>query len=339
MTADIPLTVVGRKPRAFHTAPYSQDTRAYALFASGTYEVNDRFNVTGGLRWSLEKKSMHLRDLTATGAVTFSDPARWYLPRRSTPPLRVNYDQTQSDEWREVTYDVTPQVKLNDHVNGYFRFAHGFRAGGFAVSGQNTINPIDPEVLDSCRGRPEERMAGQPADPQRGGLLLRLQQHPGAGVRPGRRQVHPVPTLQNAGAGWVKGFELEAIARPVEGLRLNASLGLLDTKYTQFLTVVANAPADASGNEFARAPHLTASLAAEYAFPAFGGQVTLGGDWSYRTKQYFNAAIQNNPLLEQKAYPWPTPGSPSAPRARPGSSPSRSRTSPTATTPSWPPDR
>ncbi len=231
VTADIPLTVVGRKPRAFHTAPYSQDTRAYALFASGTYEVNDRFNVTGGLRWSLEKKRMHLRDLTATGAVTFSDPARWYLPSSVNAPLRVNYDQTQSDEWREVTYDVTPQVKLNDHVNGYFRFAHGFRAGGFAVSGQNTINPIDPEVLDSYEvGLKSEWLDNR--------LILNaaafyydyssIQVLVYAQVA---GSVDPVPTLQNAGAGWVKGFELEAIARPVEGLRLNASLGLLDTKY------------------------------------------------------------------------------------------------------------
>jgi len=302
VVADIPTNVVGRKPRAYHTAAYTQDTRAYALFASGTYQINDRFNLTGGLRWSLEKKSMHLRDLTATGPVTFSDPSRWYLPEAVNAPLRVNYDQTESDEWREVTYDITPQVKLNDHVSGYFRFAHGFRAGGFAVSGQNTINPIDPEVLDSYETGLKSEWLDRKLILNAAAFYYDYSDIQVLVYAQVAGSPDPVATLQNAGAGWVKGFELEAIARPVDGLRLSGALGLLKTEYTQFLTVVSNAPKDASGNAFARAPHLTASLTAEYVFPAFGGEVALGGDWSYRTRQYFNAAIQDNRLLEQKAY-------------------------------------
>ncbi|MDB5454975.1 MAG: TonB-dependent receptor, partial [Caulobacter sp.] len=204
--------------------------------------------------------------------------------------------------WREVTYDVTPQVKLTDHVSGYFRFAHGFRAGGFAVSGQNTINPIDPEVLDSYEGGLKSQWFDRKLTLNAAAFYYDYSSIQVLVYAQVAGSPDPVATLQNAGAGWVKGFELEAIARPIDGLRVTGTLGLLKTEYTQFLTVVSNAPKDASGNEFARAPHLTAALAAEYVIPAFGGEITLGGDWSYRTRQYFNAAIQDNPLLEQKAY-------------------------------------
>jgi iron complex outermembrane receptor protein len=100
----------------------------------------------------------------------------------------------------------------------------------------------------------------------------------------------------------VKGAELELVARPFTGLRIGGTMGWLDTKYTRFQTIVSNQPADASGNEFARAPHISASLNGEYRFAGLGGEFSLGADWNFRTRQYFSAAIQNNPLLEQKAY-------------------------------------
>lgn len=300
--ADIPVGTPGRRVKAYRTAPYTQGTTAYALFANATYNVTDRFNVTGGVRWSLEQKDFHLTEIVGTGAVSFSNPDRWWVPASVASPLSVTYDQKDEDEWTEVTYDITPQFKINENLTTYFRFAHGFRAGGFAVSGQNTINKIDPEVLDAYElGFKSEwfdrRLTFNAAafyydysDIQ----VLVFAQVAGS--------PDPVPTLQNAGAGWVKGAEFEVVAQPIQGLRLNATLGLLKTEYTKFTTIVANAPADASGNEFARAPHVSTSLGAEYSFDAFGGEVTLGADWNYRTKQYFNAAIQNNPLLEQKAY-------------------------------------
>jgi len=302
VVAAIPTTTAGYKPRAWNSAGYDQATQAIAAFANATLNITDRFNVTGGLRWSREKKSMHLVDRTTTGTVTFSDPARWWRASSVSSPIETGYDERDKDTWEEVTYDITPQYRISDNANAYFRFAHGFRAGGFAVSGQNTINPIDPEKLDAYEiGLKtvwlDDKLILNAAAFYYDYSNIQVLVFAQVGGLP-----DPVAVLQNAGAGWVKGAELELIARPIEGLRIGGTLGLLDTKYSRFMTVVSNQPRDASGNEFARAPHVSASLNGEYRLPAFGGELTLGADWNYRTKQYYSAAIQDNPLLEQKPY-------------------------------------
>ncbi len=302
VTANIPLTTPGRKPRAWGSTGYDQGTSAIAAFANATFKVTDRFNVTGGLRYSREKKDIHLVNRVATGTVTFSDTTDWWRPSSVSSPITTRYDATDKNKWEELTYDITPQYRISDHASTYFRFAHGFRAGGFAVSGQSTINPIDPEKLDAYEiglktawldGKLTLNGAAFYYDYSNIQVLVFAQ----VGGSP-----DPLAVLQNAGAGWVKGAELELVARPFTGLRIGGTMGWLDTKYTRFQTIVSNQPADASGNEFARAPHISASLNGEYRFAGLGGEFSLGADWNFRTRQYFSAAIQNNPLLEQKAY-------------------------------------
>ncbi len=302
VVADVPATVPGRRARAWGATEYDQGTSALAVFGNVTWKLSDAFNITGGLRWSREKKDIHLVDRTATAPVTFSDPATWWRDTSVAAPIVTNYDQTDKDTWEELTYEITPQYRFSERASAYFRFAHGFRAGGFAVSGAKTINPIDPEKLDAYEvgvktswldGKLTFNAAAFYYDYSAIQVLVFAQVGGSA---------EPLAVLQNAGAGWVKGAEFELSARPIQGLRIGATLGLLDTNYTQFETVVSNKPADASGNEFARAPHVSASLNGEYRFAVAGGNATLGADWNFRTRQYFSAAIQNNPLLEQAAY-------------------------------------
>lgn len=94
--------------------------------------------------------------------------------------------------------------------------------------------------------------------------------------------------------GWSKGIELDLNARPLEGLRLGGSIGLLDTEYTN--DFIPNNPNTGrlfgKGNQFTRAPHFSGTIDAEYRVALGGVALTLGSDWSYRTGQYFTVNAQ-----------------------------------------------
>src|SRR5690606_30112896 len=94
-------------------------------------------------------------------------------------------------------------------------------------------------------------------------------------------------------------FELEAL--PTTNLHLNANIGLLKTEFEKF--DVQNGGGNYDGNEFVRAPHLTAQVAARYRIPLNNGnQLVLSADARYQGKQYFFVVPQDNDLLNQDPY-------------------------------------
>lgn len=302
--ADLPLATPGWRGTFYENKYFEQDTSGYAVFGSLTANLTDKLRLTGGLRYSYEEKDFDYRYTAggARGTVRFINPVEWWLPHSVGSPLTVESDYNK-DDWDELTYDITPEYQFNDRINSYFRYARGFRAGGFAVNDRNTVDAINPEVIDSYElglksSWLDDRLRINSAafyydysDIQ----VLVLQSRPGD---PNAQAV-----LQNAGSGYVRGAELEIQANPTENLRLQASIGLLKTEYTDFPTVRSGQPANAKGNEFSRAPRRSATLNAAYDFALTdGGLLTFAGDLSYRSKQYYNAVTQNNPLLEQAGY-------------------------------------
>lgn len=53
---------------------YTHKTDSYALFGNLAYDLSDNFTVTGGLRWTTEKKSI---DLTWPSSPAPAPTARW----------------------------------------------------------------------------------------------------------------------------------------------------------------------------------------------------------------------------------------------------------------------
>jgi iron complex outermembrane receptor protein len=68
----------------------------------------------------------------------------------------------------------------------------------------------------------------------------------------------------NAEVG-IKGLELEVLAKPLQGLQFNASLGLLDGEFNQYRNPFTGQ--DFSGNRLNYAPNLTYNLGVQYRSP------------------------------------------------------------------------
>ena len=101
----------------------------------------------------------------------------------------------------------------------------------------------------------------------------------------------------------MNGGELEIDSLPLANLHIGGSLGLLDTKFTDFH--VLNGGPNYSGNQFVRSPHVNTILVADYRFPLGAGRVPkliFAGDWHFQTRQFFFVTNQNDPLLQAPAY-------------------------------------
>jgi iron complex outermembrane receptor protein len=125
----------------------------------------------------------------------------------------------------------------------------------------------------------------------------------------------------NAAEADIQGAEVELTWRPVEALRLNASLGYLDATYDQFraiygvcsplvIGVDASCPTgttpgtprfiNAAGNTLNNAPEIKGTLSALYERKLNGGgTLSLFGQAGHQDDIYFNAA--NDPNARQDA--------------------------------------
>jgi iron complex outermembrane receptor protein len=104
----------------------------------------------------------------------------------------------------------------------------------------------------------------------------------------------PSPCLRpaNIGSVDVKGFELEATVRPVDGLTFDGSLSVLDFKYTTATTgnpaVLVGTGIPASGIT-PYTPELSYSVGAQYDYQADIGTISVRFDGSYQGKLFTNA--------------------------------------------------
>jgi iron complex outermembrane recepter protein len=292
----------GFSPFGFTITDYDQQTTSLAGFANVTWKWTDQWSITGGVRYSKESKDYDLSYQAAPASATFTGITQWWLPTGVSSLLPASLSSA-SKSWDQVTYDVTPQLRLNDDVNAYFRFSHGFRAGGFVVSPTNTITTLDPETLDAYElGLKTQWLESKLT------ANLALFNYNYKDIIVG--VLLPVPgtntTLQvqeNAAKGYSRGAELELSYNLLPNLHVGGSLGYLSTKYTSYSSTASGQAIDATGNAFTRAPKYSQTVDAEYRYPLTNGaSVSLRTDWSYRSRQYFNAVNQTDPTLWQSGY-------------------------------------
>lgn len=288
------------------TTPTFQDivnttkTTSYAAFASGTYSFTDDLRLTAGLRETRETKANRLRTFVGVKPVAFSNPTEFWLLNAVSSPLTVAVRQNDSSTWTALTYDITPEYDITDNARVFFRHAKGFRSGGFnnTAASQGSVAIVNPEVIKDYEGGIKTEWFGKRLianaaifDYDYSNIQINVVTPTGVGGT-------FVSTIRNAGAGYSRGIELELRALPIDNLEIDGSIGLLRTRYTQFQF---SSTSSAVGNQFVRAPHVSATLGAHYTIPlSFGGSIVLATDWQYRSKFFYNATTQT-PLLTERA--------------------------------------
>lgn len=288
------------RPNAYNNTLYRHDSESYAIFGNLTYNVTDRFSVTGGLRWSREEKAIDLYYFVAApGPVQFADQTTWWQHASVATPLALRARQDDTNEWSDWTYDFTPEYELADNQRVYARVAKGFRGGGYnsAPRSQETVSVINPEYLTSYElGYKSEWVEGQ--------LIFNANIFTYEYEDIQINAVLPSPTgalsqLRNAAEGKANGAEIELHALPTTNLTVKLALGWLDTEFSRFNDI----NGDYSGNRFVRSPEFSGVFSLDYRYPLDNGNsLAVATDWNYQSEYFFFTNNQTDPTLTQKGY-------------------------------------
>jgi len=201
--------------------PYTLNS--YAGFGEAYYNVTHDLKLTGGIRWTEDKK--HFTDI----------PSELLVGGYGYPVTGV-VDQ----EWNELTgraaVNWTPKLDFTDQTLVYGSYAHGYKAGGanppgatliegFGVGVTNPIHPFTfkPEFIDAYELGTKNTLAD-------GGITLNgdvfFYNYKGYQIS---RIVDRTAINDNFDAT-VRGAELEAMWEPIPGLKFNFAGGYEATR-------------------------------------------------------------------------------------------------------------
>lgn len=277
------------------------DNWNWALFSQASYDATDWMSLTAGLRYTEEKKELAARNRNidpATGAPLPVMP----LVEGDSSAIFTAWTPTASIAL-SVPDDWLGTVGL-DHFMGYFTYARGFRGGGFNALGQTEtgrLEPFAPEFLDSFEIGAKTIGFEQRLTLNLSFFLAKYDDIQVTSIRDiGDPDDDGVPNIiqltLNAAEATTRGMELEANAIPLDGLLVNGSVGLLDSRFDEFIGIndLNNEPIDRSGQSFNETPRWQTFLAVQYSLPIDAGDtrwltgwVTPRLEWAYQSEIHF----------------------------------------------------
>ena len=157
-----------------------------------------------------------------------------------------------------ITYDLTSNQTIGATYN------KGYRTGYQQVIrtlGTNIVSTVDPEFVDTYELSYRSNWLNKTLEFNANVFYNDYTDQQVAVLTP----TYGVQAIYNAGSSHSYGAEFEARWRPIAPLQLYGSIGLLKTKFDDF--IVGNPPADHSGNEYPEAPAFTLSAGAMYRSP------------------------------------------------------------------------
>lgn len=248
---------------------------AYAAYGQASYTILDHLKITGGLRYSWEKRSLDEQTITVPGiGETFREA-----------PL--------SKSWNSVTPKIGIDYSWDRHML-YGSYTQGFRSGSYNLVSVGTPGPVNPEKVKAWEiGGKHTLLTGVRFNwaafySEYKDLQVSRELNNGSGS---------LFFTQNAASATIKGFEADLSVTAIENLSLDFGVGYLHARYDNFAGAGAFLPApggygyvsvavDASGHPLARAPDWTASFAATYTVPIGESHLDLSGN-VYYTDDYF----------------------------------------------------
>jgi len=276
------------------TAIFVQDitTDSYAAFGQATYDVTERFSATLGMRYTWEEKDFSV-DARSEAAVPGGDP---YTLFQSEGPFVAAATQ----DWDSFTPKLVLEYRFADDVNTYLSYSFGFKSGGF--NGQPDtpagLAPFDPENAQNLELGIKTTLFDRRLQ-----LGIALFQTNFEDLQVAGTNAAGIIVTGNAANSRIRGFELEALARPVPALGLRAAVSLLDAEFRDYFkeefdpTITDGPPfviVDKEGDRLDDTPEYMVSLGADYTWEIGEyGSLVLGADYIAKGNTVTNENTQH----------------------------------------------
>ncbi|HKT75115.1 MAG TPA: TonB-dependent receptor [Sphingobium sp.] len=257
----------GTYPRLQKQSQADYGSRAYAAYIDGTYQLTNQLFLSGGVRYSWEKRTLSYFEIPGLNTVTF-------------PPLTGT-----SASFDAFTPRASIRYEIGPRTNIYASYSQGFRSGVFdptPVANPATVTPIKPERIKSyevgfktANSRMRFSVAGYYYD------FRDLQV--GVTVPDPTDPTKVIVKVANAKKAEGYGGEAEMSYSLFDDFNIRAGLAYIHAEYTDFKNAtgvgwnaatgfnISNQVQDWSGHQMARAPKWSGNFGADYTAHLDGG--------------------------------------------------------------------
>ncbi len=289
----------------------ANETTSYAVYGEGTWDLNDRWSVTVGARFTVDEKDYTAESVNCD-LVAANDPSIVGTRFENFPGcggvggslniIAEAFLVTPSDDWDDFSPKVAAQFRPNDSLMFFGSVSKGFKSGGFAGSqGVEAVasTPVDPETALNF----ELGFKGDFVDD-----TLRLNMTAFYTdyedlqiVRFGPVAGSPFGTFitSNIGTADILGLETEFTWFPTDNFSVTGNLALLDTEVNDLIIETAGGPVDVSGSELRQAPETSYNVQANYSLPAANGEWDFSVSFSHVDEQITDYVFPGTVIQEQ----------------------------------------
>ncbi|WP_260922772.1 TonB-dependent receptor [Novosphingobium sp. 9] len=292
---------------------YSQDDNAVKLdsiaaFAEGTYTFGSSTNLTAGLRYTSDKRSLNAQVTDYNGNIG------------TTTVTTIDPEQ---HTFNKLTWRLSLDHRFSPEVLAYASYNRGFR-GGTYITQNDPVVLLKPETVDAYE-------VGLKTD-----LFNRSVQLNVAGYYYNEKNIQVMQvisgaqTVYQADGAHIYGVDADMTWRVTHALRLFGGVNYTHARYTRFTDAMLSQPyplpsgftvpggvcygsfppygaiaggnclyiGDASGNKLQNTPTFTGSIGGSYDLDTGIGKFTLSGNY------YYNSGFVGSPdeRVKQKAY-------------------------------------
>ena len=301
---DAILDVLGQS--AFNTPGLTREVRgcsnakSQALYAQGTYNIDDQWSVTAGARYTKDKKDSLVRN----GLIfdTVYPESGWvdgYVrPEGDLVPVVLD----DSEEWSKFTPRIGVEYQASNDMLLFASFSQGFKSGTFNPRATTAEPAADPENVDSI----EIGMKSEWLDNRlRANVTLFLLDHKDRqyiSVLPGKDSTELNQRLGNIGSSTGQGIEAEFTYLATDELVFNASFGFIDSEFEEVLDTNPETGAVFDKSDtftISNTPDFTYNLGANYTIESSMGDFIVNASYYYRDDYVL---FEESSLLTQDGY-------------------------------------
>jgi len=275
------------------------DVKAWDVFADGTWSVNDKLEITLGLRGTHEKvrsgyEALNHGSFSALGQVLPAAPTAIGFPNLLFQPVARTHAE---DSYNSAVGRAVASYLFSDTLTGYVSVSRGRRPDviEFPLGGDGSANFIPAETVTSYEIGLKGTAFGDTL-----AYDVALFDYDYRNFQAQVLNPNGLGTITaNGGSASATGAELSMILRATEGLRAFFNYGYIDASFDD---------RDENGNEqtlagnrFRLTPKHSASAGLDWQFGFGDGLVGyLRPSWNWRSHVYFED--QNQPGIEQSGY-------------------------------------
>jgi iron complex outermembrane recepter protein len=264
-----------------YLTPSTVLSRSIAQFAQANYNILPDLTITAGARYTHDEMTVSRSGDFEAGGVTFFDYS--HVP--------------DSASWSKPTWKLGVDYHLSPDAMAYASYSRGYTSGGFNI--QDTNPSFKPETLDAYEVGMKSEWLDRTLTLNGSAFYYKYKDKQETTV-----DSVGFTIIENAGKATLFGSELELVTRPLQGLRVDASVAWLHAYYNQFSTVdPENAELgveNLEGKWLTDAPEWEAHIGPQYStgLGSNRGMLTMRVDYSFIDSRFvrpFNLATDKLP--------------------------------------------